>query len=214
MSLDAIGGITAFHNAFRKDLGEIDAAVYAVASDHGGELSPVLERFEPFSLVLGHHAHGEDVAVFPALDRVVPHVATAYEIDHRELDVLTEDLDRVLGARDELAAARAVTSLSTHLRIHLAKEDAHMYPLLRERTNDDEQFQILDGLVAVIPGEDFPPLLTWFYGLAPAEERALVTELWLAMVGEDRLPWFRGVARDCITSEGWADLTRRFPALA
>ena len=214
MNLDAIGGITAFHNAVRKDLGEIDAAVYAVASNHGGELSPVLERFKPFSLVLGHHAHGEDVAVFPALERVAPHVAEAYEIDHRELDVMVHDLEAVLGAQDELAAARAMTTLATHLRVHLAKEDAHMYPLLRAATTADEQLKILDGLVAVIPGEDFPPLLTWFYGLAPAEERALVTELWLAMVGEDGLPWFRGMAKECIAAEGWADLTRRCPALA
>ena len=213
MSLDAIGGITAFHNAFRKDLSEIDAAVYGVASNHG-ELSPILERFKPFTLVLGYHAQGEDVSVFPALDRVVPHVAKAYEIDHRELDVLTEDLERVLGARDELAAACAMTSLATHLRIHLAKEDAHMYPLLREHTDAGEQFQILDGLAAVVPGEDFPVVLTWFYGLAPADERALMTELWMTLMGEDALPWFRGMAKDCIASEGWADLTRHLPALA
>ena len=211
--IDPFGGIKSFHNAFRKDVSEIDEAVYDVAAN-GGDLSPVLDRLQPFSLVLGYHARGEDVSVLPALDRVVPHVAKAYEIDHRELEVMAEALEKIMSARDERGAARAMTALTTHLTIHLAKEDAHMYPLLRAATTTDEQLKILDGLVAEIPGEGFPVLLTWFYGLAPAEERALVTELWLAMVGEDRLPWFRGVARDCITSEGWADLTRRLPALA
>ena len=213
MALDAIGGIEAFHNAFRKDLGEIDATVYDVAAN-GGELHPVLERFKPFTMVLGYHAHGEELSVFPALERVAPHVAEAYAIDHRELDVLKEDLEKLLSSRDERAAARAMTALTTHLRIHLAKEDAHMYPLLRAATTAEEQLQILDGLVAAIPGEDFPALLTWFYGLAPEDERVLVTELWMAMVGEDALPWFRGMAKDCIASEGWAGITRRLPALA
>ena len=212
MSLDAFGGITAFHNAFRTDLGEIDAAVYDAASNHG-ELSPILERFKPFTLVLGYHAQGEDVAVFPALEHIAPHVAKAYEIDHRELDVMVQDLDGVLGARDELAAAPAMTALATHLRVHLAKEDAHMYPLLLGRTDADEQFKILDGLAAVVPAEDFPAVLTWFYGLAPADERALMTELWMALMGDDALPWFRGMAKECIASEGWADLTHRFPPL-
>ena len=211
--IDPFGGIKTFHNAFRKDVAEIDEAVYDVAAN-GGDLSPVLDRLQLFSLWLGYHARGEDVSVLPALDRVVPHVAKAYEIDHRELEVMAEALKRIMGARDERGAARAMTALTTHLTIHLAKEDVHMYPLLREATSADEQFKILDDLAAVVPGEDFPALLTWFYGLAPAEERAVMTELWLAMMGEDALPWFRGIARDCIASGGWADLTRRLPALA
>ena len=35
----------------------------------------------------------------------------------------------------------------------------------------------------------------------------------MALMGEDALPWFRGMAKDCIAAEGWADLTRRFPSL-
>ena len=36
----------------------------------------------------------------------------------------------------------------------------------------------------------------------------------MALMGGDALRWFRGMAKECIASEGWADLTRRCPALA
>ena len=66
----------------------------------------------------------------------------------------------------------------------------------------------------MVPSEDFPAVLTWFYGLAPVDERVLMTELWMILMGEDALPWFRGMAKDCIASEGWADIKRRIPALS
>ena len=128
MPFDAI---TVIHNAFRRDLTEIDEAVYKVAR-HGGDLSPLIDRLQWFSQILDLHAQGEEEAVFPALDRVAPSLAPLFVTDHRELDTMTEGMNRVVGASDELGASRATAVLHSHLRIHLAKEDTHLYPILRE----------------------------------------------------------------------------------
>ena len=63
--------VTVIHNAFRRDLTEIDEAVYKVAR-RGGDLSPLIDRLRWFSQVLDLHAQGEEEAVFPAVDKVHP----------------------------------------------------------------------------------------------------------------------------------------------
>ena len=75
------------HNAFRRDVFEIDDAAFKIARG-GGDLTPVLDRFHVMGEVLDYHARGEEAAVFPAVDSVAPLVAKAYLMDHRELDVM------------------------------------------------------------------------------------------------------------------------------
>ena len=41
-----------------------------------------------------------------------------------------------------------------------------------------------------------------------------MTQLWMELMGGDALPWSRGMAKECIASEGWADLSSRCPTLA
>ena len=74
--------ILAFHNAFRRDMSLIDAAARDIARGKPG-LTQSVERFRFFNEILVWHAHGEEQAIFPALEAVVPSVAEAYERDHR-----------------------------------------------------------------------------------------------------------------------------------
>ena len=66
--------------------------------------------------------------MFPAIDKVAPLVAKAYSLDHREFDTMTEGLAKIEAASDTLIAARATAALTAVLRIHLDKEDVHLYP--------------------------------------------------------------------------------------
>jgi iron-sulfur cluster repair protein YtfE (RIC family) len=88
--------------------------------------------------ILDYHVRGEEEAVFPAIDNVAPLVAKAYLMDHRELDTMVSGLEALRKMPDPLTTARATAVLNSHLRIHLDKEDAHLYPILRERTTESE----------------------------------------------------------------------------
>ena len=83
--------------------------------------------------ILDYHAKGEEAAVFPAVDNLAPLVAKTYIMDHRELDAMVSGLEAMRNAPDPLTMARATAVLASHLRIHLDKEDAYLYPILRER---------------------------------------------------------------------------------
>src|SRR5665647_380732 len=125
-----------FPNAFRKDIAQINSSVLEIAR-RGGNLSPILDRLHSMDEILDYHARGEEAAVFPAVDNVAPLVARAYLMDHRELDKMVESIEtmRLQNSPDPLLTARATAVLNSHLRIHLDKEDAHLYQILREKTN-------------------------------------------------------------------------------
>ena len=75
---EPLDAVTAIHNAFRRDMHTIDAAALDSARGKRG-LAPTVERFRFLNEVLVWHAQGEELAIFPALEAVVPSVAEAYE---------------------------------------------------------------------------------------------------------------------------------------
>ena len=94
-----IDAVVAIHNAFRQDMNLIDAAALDSARGKPG-LEATVERFRFFNEVLEWHAHGEELAIFPALEAVAPSVAEAYVKDHRALDAAFDALEQGgVGAR-------------------------------------------------------------------------------------------------------------------
>ena len=79
--------VLAIHNAFRRDIFQIDDLVFKIARN-GGDLATVLDRLHIMNEILDYHPRGEEAAVFPAVDNVAPLVAKAYLMDHRELDTM------------------------------------------------------------------------------------------------------------------------------
>ena len=116
MATGPIDAVVAIHNAFRRDMAEIDAAALGAARGKPG-LEATVERFRFFNEVLEWHAHGEELAVFPALEAVAPLVAEAYEKDHRGLDAAFDALSKAVSVRDAIgdgAGDRGVQVPSRH----------------------------------------------------------------------------------------------------
>src|SRR5512133_477245 len=115
---EPLDAVKAIHNAFRHDMGIIDAAALESARGKAG-LGPAVERFRFFNEVLVWHAHGEELAIFPAVETVAPAVAEAYEMDHRGLDAAFETMSAAVSAQDVLETARASAAFKFHLDIHV-----------------------------------------------------------------------------------------------
>ncbi|MEE9247558.1 MAG: hemerythrin domain-containing protein [Dehalococcoidia bacterium] len=203
--------IDAIHNALRNAMREIDAGAYKAAAGDGN-LSPTVERLRFFSEVLKWHADGEDEVAFPALDRVAPLVAKAYFLDHREMDTMTDGLAKIEAASDTLIAARATAELTAVLRIHLDKEDVHLYPILRERTPAKEQASIVDAMAQHVPPERKPEFIRWFFPLVGHDDRETWTRVVMGLNPEHVFAGMKTLIRDTITDD-WAELTRRIPEL-
>jgi hemerythrin-like domain-containing protein len=172
-----LDAVTAIHNAFRRDIADIDRAALEAARGGSG-LEATVERFRFFNEVLVFHAAGEELAIFPALEKVAPAVAEAYLRDHRGLDAAFAALDRAVSARDLLETARATAAFKFHLDIHLGKEDAHLYRLIRERVSVPDQGKAVGLMSSTVPQDRFPELIAWLFPLLGLDDRENMTRIW------------------------------------
>jgi Hemerythrin HHE cation binding domain len=204
--------VLAFHNAFRKDMAIIDAAALAAAR---GQAAPegALDRYRFFNEILVWHADGEELAIFPALEAVAPSVAEAYLMDHRGLDAAFDALDQAVAAADPLQTARATAAFKFHLDIHLAKEDAHLYRLIRERVSLPDQGKALGIMAGTVPQARFPEAVAWLFPLLDIDDREVTTHAWQMAMPAEVFAGVAGLIRGAV-GDGWAPLTQRIPDLA
>jgi iron-sulfur cluster repair protein YtfE (RIC family) len=204
--------VRCFHNAFRRDVFQIDASTFKLVKE-GGDLAPIFDRLHTVAEILDYHAQGEEAAVFPAVDKLTPFVARAYFLDHRELDNMTNGLETMQKAPDPLVTARATAALESHLKIHLDKEDVHLYPILRERTTEKEQASIVGLMSSKVPPEKFPAMVQWLLPLLYFEDRVVVTEGWMKLMPPQVFASLKPLMKK-IMDEDWTSLARRIPNLA
>jgi len=208
---EPLDAILAFHNAFRRDMSGIDTAALNSARGKPG-LAPAVERYRFFNEVLVWHAHGEELAIFPAVEAVAPSVAEAYERDHRGLDAAFDALNTAVSVGDSLEIARASAAFKFHLDIHLAKEDAHLYRLVRERIPMPEQAKALGVMSSAVPQDRFPEVIAWLYPLIGPDDRENMTRIWQMVMPPPVFTQVKQLIQKAIGPD-WAELTRRIPAL-
>jgi hypothetical protein len=207
-----LDAIKAFHNAFRADMKLIDASsLESVRS--GKNLTSTIERFRFFNEVLVWHAHGEEIAVFPAVEAVAPSVSEAYEKDHRGLDAAFDALSDAVSLNDVLATTRATAAFKFHLDLHLAKEDSHLYRLVRERVSMVDQGKVVGIMASQIPQERFPELVEWLYPLMDNNDRENMTSIWQMIMPPQAFDQAKLLIHKAIGND-WAELVRRIPTLA
>jgi hypothetical protein len=189
----------------------IDAAALAEARGTPRDQTR-LERFRFLNEILVWHADGEESAIFPALEEVAPDVAEAYLADHRGLDAAYEALEGAIAAGDTLETARATAAFKFHLDLHLDKEDAHLYRLLRERLSVPDQGKAVGMMAGAMPQDRFPEVIGWMLPLVDVDDRETMMRTWQAVLPADVFGGITQLARQAV-GEDWAELARRIPEL-
>ena len=207
-----IDAVVAIHNAFRQDMSLIDAAALDSARGKPG-LEATVERFRFMNEVLEWHAHGEELAIFPALEAVAPSVGEAYEKDHRALDAAFLVLNNAVSARDALETSRATAAFKYFLDVHLMKEDTHLYRLIRERVGVPDQGQAVGVMASTVPQDRFPELVAWMFPLLGNDDRENMTRIWQMVMPADAFAGATALVEQAIGVE-YAELARRIPELA
>lgn len=206
-----LDAIVAIHNAFRREMAQIDAAALELARG-GSDLTGTFERFRFFNEVLVWHANGEEIAIFPLVESVAPLVAEAYERDHRGLDSAYNTLNAAVESDDRLNAARATAAFKFHLDIHLRKEDVHLYRIIRERVTIPDQGKALGLMSKSVPQERFPELVAWLFPLIGHNDRENMTRIWQTVLPAEAFSNVKILISKSIGSD-WNELVRRIPEL-
>ena len=203
--------IRAFHNAFRKDLKEIDLAAYSAARGQSG-LDFVQKRYIIFNQVLVWHATGEEQFVFPAVEKVVPLVAEAYARDHRGLDTSFDRLDEAVKAGDPLDIARATGSFNFFSTFHLNKEEAHLYRIFNERVSLPDQWAIIGKMSQVPPRDRVPDVINWLFPLLGNDDRENMVRVFRQIMPETVVTETLRLVKLAV-GDGWSELARRIPEI-
>jgi hypothetical protein len=206
-----LDAVMAIHNAFRRDMDAIDTAALGAARGKPG-LAPMVDRFRFFNEVLVWHARGEELAIFPALEAVAPAVAEAYVRDHRGLDAAFDALSAAVSAQDALETARATAALKFHLDLHLGKEDAHLYRLVRERVPAPDQGKAVGVMSSTVPQDRFPEVVAWMFPLMGHDDRENMTRIWQMVMPAPAFARVKQLIQGAVGND-WAELTRRIPTL-
>ena len=206
-----LDAIRAVHNAFRRDMREMDAAAHSAARGQGGS-DLVVKRYTFFNEILSWHASGEEEFVFPAVDGVAPLVAEAYQRDHRGLDALYELLHEAVKTSDPLVIARATSAFNFFSTFHLDKEEAHLYRIFNDRIPLADQGAIIGKISSKIPGERFPEVVSWLFPLIGSQDRENMVRIFRQVLPP---PVFAGATQriKAAIGDGWTELTRRVPDL-
>jgi hypothetical protein len=204
--------VVAIHNAFRADMANIDAAALAAARGEA-DAEATVERFRFFNEVLVWHAHGEELAVFSAVEGVAPSVVEAYEMDHRGLDAAFDRLGDAVAARDTLETARATAAFKFHLDVHLAKEDTHLYRIVRERIPVPDQATAVGIMAGQVPADRNPDLIAWMFPLLGDDDRENMTRVWQMVMPPEVFAGAIGLVHQAI-GDDFEELHRRIPELA
>jgi hypothetical protein len=203
--------IRAIHNAFRNDMGRIDAA--ALDSARGKEgLAATIERFRFFNDVLVWHASGEELAIFPVLENVAPLVAEAYVKDHRGLDSAFDTLSKSYSAHDLLQTARATAAFRFHLNMHLDKEDTHLYRIFNERVPLPERLKAISIMASEIPQERNPEFVAWMFPLMGNDDRENMIRIMQTVIPAPAFSGAKELIKKAVGSD-WAELMHRIPTL-
>jgi NRPS condensation-like uncharacterized protein len=206
-----LDGIRAIHHAFRKDLAAIDSSAY-LSARQGSNTEGILRRYSFFNEVLVWHASGEEENVFPAVDKVAPLIAEAYERDHRGLDNLYISLNKAVMGRDKLDIARATAVFNFHLQFHLNKEEAHLYRVFNERISLADQGVIIGKMAQKIPQERFPEVIAWLFPLIGHDDQENMTRIWQQALPKPVFAKVTNLIQMAIGND-WTELTRRIPEL-
>jgi zinc finger-like protein len=199
--------VTAFHNAFRRDMAQIDRAALAWA--RGGENDDTvrtLARYRLFNEILVWHANGEEAVVFPFVEREAPLLSEPYIQDHHGLDTAHERLDEAVKAGDALEAARATAAFKFHLDIHLAKEDRQIYPLIKERIRLPEERGMGTTIANMVPRERFPEVIGWIFPLLGRTDRENLVQVFRMQMPPEVFQGVQGLIQKTLGDE--------WPALA
>jgi hypothetical protein len=203
--------VVALHNAFRNDIELIDAAALASARGQAG-LEATVERFRFLNEVLEWHAQGEDEVISPLLESVAPSVYETYERDHRALDSAFAALNRAVSVHDALETARATNAFKFHLRLHLDKEDAHMYRIISEGFSLPEQAQAVGRMAAHAPQDRFPEVVAWMFPLLGLDDRVNMTRSWQMGMPPEGFAFATHLIEQVI-GDDWPELAGRIPEL-
>jgi hypothetical protein len=123
--------------------------------------------------------------------------------------VFVADLPPTSPLPDQAGQSRGLS----HLDIHLAKEDAHLYRLIRERVSLPDPGKAVGVMASTVPQERFPEVVAWLFPLIGHGDRANMTRVWQMLMPPEAFAGVKKLVQKAV-GDDWGELTQRIPELS
>jgi hypothetical protein len=123
-----------------------------------------------------------------------------------------ETLNKSYSEHDLLQTARATSAFHFHLKMHLFKEDAHLYRIFRERVPLSEQAKAVGVLANQIPPDRFPEVVAWMYPLIGNDDRENMIRIMQTVIPAPAFKGIKELIKKAVGSD-WEELVRRIQGL-
>ena len=125
------------HHGFRRDIAQFGAALRRVAGGDDARVKALGEEWQRYRATLHGHHTVEDTAIFPGTKQQHPDLAAVIDglfADHHKMDAMLEEGDRAFAGLPATvgAATEIIAALAALLHTHLATEETHIVPFLRD----------------------------------------------------------------------------------
>ena len=99
---------------------------------------------------------------------------------------------------------RATAAFKFHLDIHLAKEDTHLYRIVRERISLPEQGKLVGVMAGSVPQERFPEVVAWMFPLIGDDDRENMLRIWNMVMPPEAFAGAAHLVHNAV-GDDWAD---------
>jgi hypothetical protein len=211
------------HKALGGELDNVEAHARSLNPDRSEEIAGFAAHFGMIEGLLEVHSHEEENAVWPEIDKRMPLVLQAYELDHEaDKEVFArihshierlqqQSLDHTSA---QASLARDCSVLAEQSKLHMRKEEEHVYGPFADSISREEQMEIGRRVLNNLPEDLLPQAMPWLAGFLTAEEVAEGFSLYVEAVGPERAHLFVAPIATGLPPEKWQQVLQRAPELA
>ena len=211
------------HCALGGEMEKLEGHAIALDATSPAELAGFGAHVGMIDGILEAHAHEEEVVLWPEIESRLPGMMDSYEIDHREERSLFARIHADVaalgqsGADREATQRRLVRSIAVateQLKLHMAKEEEHVYEPFAATLTDEEWKSLGDRILSGLPPEMLPTAMPWLASYLTAAEVAESFSLYADALGPQRVKPFVAPLPNGMPPEKWQEVLSYAPKLA
>ena len=214
-------GVRFIHAAIDTDVRALEAEAFAAETD--AQLDAFGAHFALFHSIAKTHNEGEEVSLFPELEKRLPRVAATYLFDHEEEAALFDAITaQVATARAATGAARAgelaklrrhAVALTEHVTTHVRKENELITPLVLELFSPPEQAAQVQAMIGRFAPELLAKALPWIIANIVFDEQCAYVGMMQRVMPPERFPTACGWIKAGVGDAAWSAIAAKVPGL-
>ena len=212
------------HDAILREVAALEDAAREINRDDATEISQFADRIQWFRPATKAHESSEETIMFPALDARYKHVAAAYFFDHDhfepnffgEMNKALETISRSSGDERKKGAQRLhrqSIAFNENMRLHIAKENELLIPIISSEFEIDEQIKIAGAMAASIEPKLMGEMTGFMYlGQNETDREGMIRFLMRALPPE-AFGNVKNMLSNLGSADDWLTMEKRIPEL-